>query len=360
MGKCGASLADEMEYPTDALLLPLIQLQQMAEENHKNLSMARGKIHSKEEVQRIQTHLSAFHIQLDNWKAGLSPMFEHSPIIEMAGHFAGIHVHEMDLINPFSKIAHASESRTVSASGSFSSSIRLDVLLACLEATKQFCEAFLAIPAAEYRHMSFIQWSGLICATVVLYKLSIGLPQVPEWDVRVARNAISIEVFLETLCSRMRSVAQSDSATLEKADLFSMMGPIFRNVKRTYDRLKQLTQSQSANDTNPVHATSFPMASVNVASPLKTYQHPCPAFPFWKSQGSNMGLFHGVEGFPSGNSPVNTMVGDAFSSFDLLADHDFWGGAMPEAAPLSGGWNFPNLCPFEANPGPSDGVEAPV
>jgi hypothetical protein len=343
MGECGASLVDEMEYPTDAFLLPLIQLQQMAEENHKNLCMARGKIQSREEAQCIKTHLNAFRIQLDNWKAGLSPMLQYSGIIEMAGHFAGIHVHEMDLINPFSKMAHGYESRTLSASGSFISSIRLDVLLACLEAIKRFCEGFLALPAEEYRLMSFIQWSGLIYATVVLYKLSIGLPQVPEWDVRVARNAISIEVLLETLCSRMYSVPQSTPATLEKADFFSMMGPIFENVKRTYDRLKQLPQSQSANDTNPVHATSFQMASVNVASPLKTYQHRCPAFPFWKSQGSDMSLFHGVEGFPSGNNPVNTMVGDAFGSFDLLPDHEFWGGSMPEAAPMPSGWDFSNL-----------------
>ena len=342
MGECGASLGDELEYPTDALLLPLIQLQQMAEENHKNLCMASGKSQTREEVQRIQTHLNAFRIQMDGWRHELSPMLQRSAAVEMACDFARMHVHEMDLINPFSKKTPASESATVSTSGSFRSSIRLDVLLVCLEATKGICEAFLNVPAAEYRQLSFIQWSGLLCATVVLYKFSIGLAQVPEWDVRVARDALSLETFLETIYSRMHSVSRSDPINVGKKDLFSMMGPIFENVKRTYDRLKQLPQSQSANDTNPVHATSFPDL-VSAASPLKTYQHRCPAFPFWKSQGPDVSLFHEVEGFPSGHSPVNTAIGEALSGFDFVADDDFWAETIPEAAAGANEWHFPTF-----------------
>jgi hypothetical protein len=298
--------------------------------------MAGGKI-SREEVQRIRTHLNGYRIQVDNWKTGVSPSLRYSPIIEMACHFAGIHAHEMNLINPFTKKASRAVTATSSTSESFVSSIRLDVLLVCLDATKRFCEGFLALPAEEYRHMSFIQWSGLIYATVMLYKFSLGLPQVPEWDVSVARSAVNIEMFLETLYTRMHSVSQSDPANLEKTDLFSMMGPIFENVKRTYDRLKQLPQSQSASDTNPVHATSFQNASASAASPLKTYQHRCPAFPFWKSQGTDMSLFQAGEGFPSGNTPVDTAVSDTFGGYD------FWAGTMPEAASLPGGWTFPSL-----------------
>jgi hypothetical protein len=342
MGDCGASLVDEMEYPTDGLLLPLTQLQQMAEENHNNLCLASGKI-SREEVQRIRMHLNAFRIQVDNWKTGVPPLLRYSPIIEMACHFAGIHAHEMKLINPFTKKVSHAVTAISSTSEPFISSIRLDVLLVCLDATKRFCEGFLAVPAEEYRHMSFIQWSGLIYATVVLYKFSLGLPQVPEWDVSVARSAVNIEMFLETLYTRMHSVSQSDSANLEKTDLFSMMGPIFENVKRTYDRLKQLPQSQSANDTNLVHATSFQNASASAASPLKNYQHRCPAFPFWKSQDTDMSLFQGVEGFPSGDTPVDTAVSDTFGSYNLVEDHDFWADTMPEAGPLPGGWTFPSL-----------------
>jgi hypothetical protein len=248
----------------------------------------------------------------------------------------------MDLINPFSKTAHRHDMTTLSTPASFSSSIRLDVLLICLEATKRFCESFLTISAEEYGQMSFIQWSGLIYATVMLYKLSIGLPQVPEWDVSVARSAISIEEFLETLSTRMHSVSRADLAT-PKTDLFSMMGPIFENVKRTYDRLKRLPQSQSANDTDTVHATSFPVAPESTASPVKTYQHRCPAFPFWKNQNSDMSLFHGLEGFPGGNSSFNNpAIGDGFTGFDLAENHDFWAEAMPEAATVPNVWNFPS------------------
>ena len=351
MGECAASLVDEMEYPTDAVLLPLVQLQQMAEENHENLSMASGRIHSREETQRIQTHLNAFRIQLDRWKTGLSPVLQHSAIIEMACQLSAMHVHEMDMINPFSKKTQASESTSVSTAGSFSYSIRLDILLLCLEATERFCAGFLDLPAETYCQMSFIQWSALIYATVVLYKLSVGLAQVPEWDVSVARSAISLEMFLETVYTRMHSISRSDAVSLEKTDLFSMMGAIFENVKKTYDRLKELPQSESATDTRPVHATSFPKASPSGASPLKRYQHRCPAFPYWKMQGSGVNLFHGVDGFSGDNSLVNAAIDEAFGGFDFVGDDNFWGETTAQAVSGSGSspgavareWGFPSL-----------------
>jgi len=343
MVECGASLVDEMEYPADASLLPLVQLQQMAEEHQKNLCVARGNIQSREEVQRIQMHLNAFRIQLDNWKTALSPTLQQSTIIQMASQFASIHVHQMDLINPFAKKADGVESKMASKPGSFSSSIRLDILLVCLDATKRLCEGFVALPTEEYRHISFGQWSAVIYATVVLYKFSIGLPQVPEWDVSVARNALSIEMFLRTLYSRMYSISGSDPVHVGKKDLFSMMGPIYENVKQTYDRLKQLPQSESAKDTNPVHATCF-SDTVSIAAPIQTFQHRCPAFPFWKSQSSDVSLFDGVEGLPVGHLPVNTAIGDTLSGFDFVGEDEFWGATMPEPTTLStsSGWSFPS------------------
>jgi hypothetical protein len=342
MGDCGASLMNEMEYPTDALLLPLVQLREMAEESHNNLRTACGKI-SREEVLRIRTHLNAFRIQVENWKTGVSLSLRNSPIIEMACHFANIYAHEMNLVNPFTKKAPEAVTTTSSTSELFISSIRLDVLLACLDATKRFCEGFLTLPTQEYRHMSFIQWSGLIYAIVVLYKFSLGLPQVPEWDVSVARSAINIEMFLETLYARMHSVSESDPTNLEKTDLFSMMGLILENVKQTYDRLKQLPQSQSANDTNPVHATSFQNTSARTGSPVKIYQHRCPAFQFWKNQSTDRSIFQEIEGFPSGNTSVDATVSDTFGGYNLIGDNDFWADTIPEVASLPGGWSFPSL-----------------
>jgi hypothetical protein len=261
--------------------------------------------------------------------------------MEMACHLARMYVHEMALISPFNK-TYGAASMTMSTSESYRSSIRLDVLLVCLEATKQLCEVVLALPAREYRHISLVQWDSIIYATVLLYKFSIGLSEVPEWDVRVARSALSIEMFLETLWSRLDSISPACEATLEMTDLFSMMGPILENVKRTYDRLKQIPQSQSANDTSLVHATSFSNATVASNSPLKTYQHRCPAFPFWKHQRSDTSLFHGVEGLPGGIRPVDMPVSDAFGGFDLIGDDELLG-ATPEASAVSSGWNFENL-----------------
>lgn len=78
MAQCGASLAHEMEYPTDEILLPLIQLHHLAEESHVNLQIAGSNTQTQMSVARIQAHLSSFRGQLQNWKSSLSPLLRHS------------------------------------------------------------------------------------------------------------------------------------------------------------------------------------------------------------------------------------------------------------------------------------------
>lgn len=209
----------------------------------------------------------------------------------------------MDMINPFADKEQAlfddldfKTQNNITDSCSFLiHSPRLEVLVRCLQGAKDFLDSFLTIPATEYCLLSAVQWYALIYATVIVYKLSAGLRSIPEWDVRVAREAAPLETYLETCCQRMEIAAASRNSTTDDEaggnDLFSLMGPIWRNVKQTFERLKQLPQEESARDTEKVHETSFSGKSViskdqnaQPSLPPKRFEHRCPAYPFWKHQ----------------------------------------------------------------------------
>jgi hypothetical protein len=183
--------------------------------------------------------------------------------MNLACEVASMHVYEMDLVN----ICAPKKRQTTNpckhlTSSSFTSQIRLEVLFLGLKSAGQLAQNFLSIPISEYGSLSYIQWSSIIYAITIIYRLTVGIPQLRDWDVRVARRTIDFECVLDAFCSRFNSVSLCGRDLLENRDLFSMMGSIFENIKQTYDRVKQLPQNDSADDNSPVHATSFPPSTL--------------------------------------------------------------------------------------------------
>ncbi|KGO38225.1 Transcription factor, fungi [Penicillium expansum] len=267
----------DLEHPTDALLLPLVQLQNMAEVNHRSLSTVDNTTHDHMNGLDLESKVQSFQVEFKQWKHSLPLVSQQPNGMDLACDVAVMHVYEMGLVNVFAtKMRQTKHSSKNSTSSSSTSRIHLEVLFLCLKSAGQLAQNFLSIPTSEYSSLSYIQWSGLIYAIIIIYRLTVGIPQLRDWDVRVARRTIDFNSVLDTLCSRFKSVSICDPNLLENGDLFSMMGSIFENIKQTYERLEQLPQDDSADDTSPVHATSF--------SPLTLkYRHPCPAFPTWRT-----------------------------------------------------------------------------
>ncbi|KAJ5941695.1 hypothetical protein N7516_001863 [Penicillium verrucosum] len=272
MIECATSLGQELEHPTDALLLPLVQLQNMGEVNHRSISTV-DYMNGLDLEMKVQS----FQAEFKQWKYSLPLACEQANWMDLACEVAVMHVYEMDLVNVFaSKMRRTTDSLKHSTSLSSTSRIPLEVLFLCLKSAGQLAQTFLYIPTSEYGSLSYMQWTCIIYAISIIYRLTVGIPQLRDWDVRVARTTIDFDYILDALCSRFDSVPRCNHTGLENGDLFSMMGSIFENVKQTYGRLQLLPQDDSADDTGPVHATSF------VPSTLK-YRHPCPAFQIWRT-----------------------------------------------------------------------------
>lgn len=71
MIECAGSLAEEPEYPTDALILPLVQLLNMAEVNHRSLSSVDDTPFDYTNRFDAEIKVKSVQAELSRWKASL-------------------------------------------------------------------------------------------------------------------------------------------------------------------------------------------------------------------------------------------------------------------------------------------------
>jgi hypothetical protein len=71
MIECASSLAQEMEHPTDALLLPLVQLQNVAEMNHRSLSTVDNIVLDYTNGLDLEMKVQSFQAELVRWRNSL-------------------------------------------------------------------------------------------------------------------------------------------------------------------------------------------------------------------------------------------------------------------------------------------------
>lgn len=251
--QCAESLAKDPEYETDPLILPLIQSQTLGDEYHEAFLSSNFNYSGPSCSARIKAKLDVFRSTMD--EILLTTLASDRMTLSLATQFAISHAHEMDHLNPCLSNKHFVSGDIKDWASNTSS--QHDVLMVCLQAATAFIETFLSLPLTEYPKLSVLQWWGLICNTAFLYRLSLGTPKLQQWNVAIARDAARLDLYLDLLCYRMQCITGSTSEIATGKDLFSLMCPIFSNVKNTYERLKKLPQSSSATDEQPVHAKAF-------------------------------------------------------------------------------------------------------
>lgn len=75
---CAISLGQDLEHPTDALLLPLVQLQNMAEVNHRSLSTVDNTTHDHMNGLDLESKVQSFQVEFKQWKHSL-PLVSQQP-----------------------------------------------------------------------------------------------------------------------------------------------------------------------------------------------------------------------------------------------------------------------------------------
>ncbi|KAJ5770987.1 uncharacterized protein N7511_003038 [Penicillium nucicola] len=271
MMECASSLGQELEHPTDALLLPLVRLQNMADLYHCDFSAIENNSHEYLNGLDLEMKVQAFKAEITQWKHSLPPIYQQLNGTNLAYEVAMIHAYEMDLVLISAvKNRRNPDCSYDSSTPSSMSQVRLEVLFLCLKSAAQHAQSLLSMSASQYDSLSYIQWTGLIYAITVIYRLTVGIPQVRDWDVRVARQTVDFDGILDAFCNRFNGMSLCGNAKLSNEELFSIMGPIFENIRQNYNRLKKLPQDQSAEDIHPVHGTSFLSST--------SQNHLCPRF----------------------------------------------------------------------------------
>jgi hypothetical protein len=144
-------------------------------------------------------------------------------------------------------------------------------LVKCVSSTKEYLDIFFAIPAAEHGSLPFPAWYQVILAIYVLYRLSVGLPEVPDWDREIAQQSVNLQEYLDTLLSSLQALKPLQDRQIPTKSLFSRLPEIIGSVKNSYVLAKEdLAQ------VNSHHAHHKLGASKNMVSSAKGL-HRCPA-----------------------------------------------------------------------------------
>ncbi|KAL4927344.1 fungal specific transcription factor domain-containing protein [Aspergillus undulatus] len=193
------SLSWEQEYPTDKLIYPLLRLQSFVEIIEQTYALGNTQICG------LPGFFHALHLtkSVEEWWATLS-MDIHSTVL-LATSYRGflIRIHQMGLAyrhgqkqTPQNNSAHT----TMRAPPKISINLTKSVSF-----SKEYLDWIMVIPTNEYNKLPVAIWYQLILAITVLYKLSLGLSNIPGRDSGIAQQTANLEGYLGILSNRMRS-----------------------------------------------------------------------------------------------------------------------------------------------------------
>jgi hypothetical protein len=88
-------------------------------------------------------------------------------------------------------------------------STRLKALLTTLEACKRFFDTLLACPTANYHILAFSEWFRIPVVVITLARLCIpsDAHAAAQWDVKMAHERGRLDLYLESLCYRMKGLS---------------------------------------------------------------------------------------------------------------------------------------------------------
>lgn len=145
-------------------------------------------------------------------------------------------VHEIGLVHRFGR------QRTIYKEGQSNSFPPMTESLSttfrnCLLAAIAYLECLFETLEEHLRLLPFEEWTRLTLAFFVLYKLSLGVSDVPEWDPVLARDACNLQWYLKRALTCLESIKKQHSTDLDT--IFHMFPIILESTNTAYSLICQ-------------------------------------------------------------------------------------------------------------------------
>ncbi|EKV12271.1 hypothetical protein PDIG_45960 [Penicillium digitatum PHI26] len=266
MLRCAMMLQQQPEFDTDLLMYPVTKVLQFAEEICETYRFE--GIHGA----RLYIHAERFTTRLEEWWSSLSTDLRNTVLLINGYHAVKIRIQEMGLVYCYGQRRPPPPKAQDEFTMLSTPPMIISNLVKCVSSTKEFLDFFFTIPAAQHGDLPFSTWYQFIFAIFVLYRLSVGLPEVPEWNGEIAQQSVNLQEYLERLLSNLQSTKPSLDRQIPTKSLFSMLPEIIGNVKNSYIVAKE----NLAHVSDSHHAHHKLGASKTTASSAPG-RHRCPA-----------------------------------------------------------------------------------
>lgn len=136
-----------------------------------------------------------------------------------------------------------------SSQGFVAENTRLNALLATLEACKRYFDTFLACPASRYHILGFSEWFRIPNVVMTLAKLCIpsDAHRAAQWDVKAAHERGRLDLYLESLCYRMKSLSTYKKTQSFHSDFYFALEMIMDMTKTWF--VKKIDDKATSYDT---------------------------------------------------------------------------------------------------------------
>ncbi|KAF2439044.1 hypothetical protein P171DRAFT_458217 [Karstenula rhodostoma CBS 690.94] len=196
MGQCSRDLRNHRQYPSDVIIGHLLAIRRLDDqiqdclftEETAGLDIADP---------RISMNFRFLESQLEEWKRERYSE-EYQILFDLSSAFTDMQLHSIALRVPKS-----------SNQDYVADSARLNALLATLEACKRFFDTLLACPMSNYHILAFSEWFRIPVVVITLARLCIpsDAHAAAQWDVKAAHERGRLDLYLESLCYRMKGLS---------------------------------------------------------------------------------------------------------------------------------------------------------
>ena len=188
----------------------------------------------------------------------------------------------MELHSVGTRISPTSPGKAPAPITSANNTYQFDLFLSCLEAGKAYLDTVLAVPRAQYRLFSFIEWMRLPNVLLMISTLSFPSARYSNttWDVLIAQERVRLELYLESLCYRMQSLTTYNGTTQPQPDIFLSLKLILERTRAWYSRKththKEENRESDAVEDSPLEIIRDPHERDEAGSSAASVQYKSP------------------------------------------------------------------------------------